>query len=121
MEAFDAQVTFLCVADIARSDAFYGGVLGLDLVRDQGPCRIYQASGGAYVGICDHCDPDPGDVILTLVTDEVDIWASRLEEAGHEVDGPHANHRFEIYHLFVRDPDGHLVEIQRFDVPLEPL
>jgi catechol 2,3-dioxygenase-like lactoylglutathione lyase family enzyme len=118
MDEFDAQVTFLCVADIGRSTAFYGDLLGLELVRDQGPCRIYRASGDAYVGICDHCEPDPGNVIVTLVTDEVDAWAGRLAHAGHEVDGPHANDRFEIYHFFVRDPDGHLVEIQRFDVPL---
>ena len=42
----------------------------------------------------------------------VDLWAARLADAGHEVDGPHANDRFEIYHLFVRDPDGHLVELR---------
>ena len=28
---------------------------------------------------------------------------------------PAHNPRFGIYHLFLRDPDGHLVEIQRFD------
>ena len=115
---FDAQITFICVADIVRSTEFYGDLLGLALARDQGPCRIYRAGDDAYLGICDHCEPDPGNVILTLVTDEVDAWAARLVEAGLDVDGPRANDRFEIYHCFLRDPDGHLVEIQRFDVPL---
>ena len=117
-DGFDAQVTFLFVADLARSAAFYGEVLGLELARDQGACLIYRVGDDAYLGVCDHRPPDPGGMILTLVSDEVDRWADRLRAAGHEVDGPAANERFGLYHLFVRDPDGHLVEIQRFDVPL---
>ncbi len=115
---FDAQITFLYVEDLARSAAFYADVLGLELVRDQGACHIYRVAGRALLGLCDHREPDPGGTIVTLVTDDVDAWAERLAGAGHEVEGPHANERFGLYHLFVRDPDGHLVEIQRFDTPL---
>ena len=117
-QPIDAQITFVHVADLARSAAFYGDVLGLALARDQGACRIYRVTGGAYLGVCDHRPPEPGGIILTLVSDDVDAWAARLVAAGHEVDGPHANPRFAIYHCFVHDPDGHLVEIQRFDDPL---
>jgi catechol 2,3-dioxygenase-like lactoylglutathione lyase family enzyme len=115
---FDAQITFLSVADLARSADFYGGVLGLELARDQGACLIYRVAGDGYLGLCDHLAPVPGGVIVTLVTDDVDGWAERLTAAGHEVEGPAGNERFALYHLFVRDPDGHLVEIQRFDEPL---
>ena len=115
---FDAQITFLYVADLSRSADFYGGALDLELVRDQGACLIYRAAGRGYLGLCSHRPPDPGGVIVTLVADDVDGWAERLRAAGHEVDGPAANERFALYHLFVRDPDGHLVEIQRFDEPL---
>lgn len=118
---FHGQITFLNVSDLERSAAFYGGVLGLELVRDQGACRIYSAGGNAYLGICNHRPPEPGGVIITLVTDDVDGWAQRLRDAGHVVDGPTANDRFAIYHCFVHDPDGHVVEIQRFDDPLPSL
>jgi len=117
-DTFDSQITFLYVADLARSAEFYGGVLGLELARDQGACHIYRVSGAAYLGLCDHREPEPGGTIVTLVTDDVDTWAERLTVAGLDVDGPHANERFALYHVFVRDPDGHLVEIQRFDDPL---
>lgn len=43
----DAQITFLPVADLQRSAAFYEGALGLPLVVDQGTCRIYRVSGRA--------------------------------------------------------------------------
>lgn len=118
LAAFDAQITFLYVADLERAAAFYGGVLGLELARDQGACRIYQVAGHGYLGVCGHRPPEPGGVIVTLVSDDVDGWAERLTTAGYQVDGPDHNERFALYHLFVRDPDGHLVEIQRFDDPL---
>ncbi len=116
--SFDSQITFLYVADLDRSGHFYGEVLGLELARDQGACRIYRTGSDSYVGVCDHRPSDPGGMILTLVSDDVDGWAQRLVDAGFEVDGPDANERFALYHCFVRDPDGHLVEIQRFDQPL---
>lgn len=116
--AFDQQVTFVYVSDLDRSAAFYGDVLGLELARDQGACRIYRVAGDAFLGVCDHRPCEPGGLILTLVSDDVDGWAERLRAAGHDVDGPDDNERYAIRHLFVRDPDGHLVEIQRFDDPL---
>jgi catechol 2,3-dioxygenase-like lactoylglutathione lyase family enzyme len=114
----DALITFVSVTDLDRSATFYGEVLGLELVRDQGACLIYRVAGGAHLGVCDHRPAEPGGVIITLVTDDVDAWAERLRAAGLGVDGPVANARFALYHCFVRDPDGHLVEIQRFDDPL---
>lgn len=93
-------------------------MLRLDLARDQGACHICRVTANSYLGLCDHRAPDPGGTIITLVSDDVDGWAERLAAAGYEVDGPHENERFELSHLFVSDPDGHLVEIQRFDTPL---
>lgn len=116
--AFDSQITFLYVADLERSAAFYGETLGLELARDQGACRIYRTGADAFLGICNHRRSEPGGVIITLVSDEVDAWAARLADAGYDVEGPAANERFALYHCFVRDPDGHLVEIQRFNDPL---
>ena len=119
MTDFDSQITFVYVSDLARSAAFYGGVLKLEMVRDQGACHIYRVATDAYLGVCDHRPVDLGGVIITLVSDEVDAWAERLVAAGYTVDGPSANTQFGLYHCFVHDPDGHVVEIQRFDDPLE--
>jgi catechol 2,3-dioxygenase-like lactoylglutathione lyase family enzyme len=115
---FAAQITFIYVSELDRSASFYGHLLDLELVRDQGACLIYRVAGDAYIGVCDHRVAEPGGVILTLVTDEVDHWADRLKAAGYTVDGPSTSERFALYHCFVHDPDGHLVEIQRFDDPL---
>ena len=115
----DAQITFLPSADLERSRAFYSGVLGLDLVVDQGTCHIYKVAGEAFLGICrrDVVEATEG-VIFTFVTDDVDGWCTRILDSGGRIEsGPEHSDRYRIHHAFLRDPDGHRLEIQRFDDP----
>ncbi|MCB2223460.1 MAG: VOC family protein [Actinobacteria bacterium] len=111
----DDVITFLSVEDLARSDAFYGSVLGLPLVVDQGSCRIYRAAGG-YLGVCERPGAaSPDGVIVTLVAADVDGWHDRLAGVGVPVEqAPRRNDTYGVYHAFYRDPDGYLLEIQRF-------
>ncbi|MDH3306259.1 MAG: VOC family protein [Acidimicrobiia bacterium] len=114
---FEQHITFLPVADIDVSDLFYRTTLGLELALDQGDCRIYRIARDAYLGICvrDPAGPSPG-VMITLVTHDVDTWHRRLLDAGTPCDRPPTrNERYGIYQAFYRDPDGHVIEIQRFD------
>lgn len=117
----DAQITFLPVSDLGRSRAFYEGVLGLDLVVDQGSCHIFRAAPAAFVGTCNRSEVSTVDgVIFTLVVDDVDGWCTRIVAAlGADAieRGPEHSEQYGIYHAFLRDPDGHLLEIQRFDDP----
>ncbi len=117
---FEQTVTFLHTADLEAVTRFYVGTLNLPLVRDQGVCRIFCAAPGAYLGFCTHLDaPRPEGVILTLVTGDVDGWYARLAAQGVEfVKPPAHNSKYHIYHCFLKDPDGYLVEIQKFDEPL---
>jgi catechol 2,3-dioxygenase-like lactoylglutathione lyase family enzyme len=124
------QVTFLYCGDPLATDAFYGGLLGLPLVLDQGTCRIYGVGESAFLGFCrktPNLAPQRTDgVILTLVVAEeihVNQWYEYLLSVGAEdaVERPPAlNPEFNIYHLFLRDPDGYLVEIQVFLDPSWP-
>lgn len=115
---FDANITFLPVSDLDRSHAFYAGQLGLELVLDQGSCRIYAISQGGYIGVCERDEATTADgLIVTFVTEEVDAWYERISAARDDVEPPRLNPKYDIYHFFVRDPDGHLVEVQRFEDP----
>lgn len=126
----DQQVTFLGCADPATTDAFYRDVLGLPLVLDQGACRIYRTGRDAFLGFCRQTANLAGTraagVIITLVVDQremVDAWDRYLRERGYEAaieKPPSLNTQFAIYHLFLRDPDGYLVEIQTFLDPAWP-
>ena len=119
---FDSAVTFCYVADLDRTAAFYEGSLGLELVLDQGTCRIYWAASAAYIGFCRRVEaPRPEGIILTLVTRDVDGWHARLVGRGVVFEQPpRQNPKFNIYHCFLRDPDGYLLEIQRFQDPAWP-
>jgi catechol 2,3-dioxygenase-like lactoylglutathione lyase family enzyme len=119
-EPFAQHITFLTTRDRARTGDFYERVLGLPLARDQGDCRIYRVSANAFIGFCERASaPEPRGVILTLVSDEVDAWYQRLSAQGIAFDKPPTyNPRYRIYHCFLLDPNGYVIEIQRFDEPL---
>ncbi len=117
---FEQFVTFVYCRDIDAAARFYGELLGLPLVLDQGGCRIYRVAAEAFIGICTRPDREPPsrdawNVLLTFVTDEVDAWWAHL--AAHDVEGvqpPKQNDEYQIRHCFVRDPAGYVVEIQQF-------
>ncbi len=121
---FDQQVTFLYCRDLEASAAFYEETLGLSLVLDQGGCRIYRVSADGFRGICrvreGRAIATEG-VIVTLVAADVDGWHTRLAARGVVFETPpKRNPDFAIYHCFLRDPDGYLLEIQRFEDPAWP-
>lgn len=119
----DKQITFIYVTDLEASRQFYENLLGFQLWKDQKTCRIYELTSGAYLGICQSSETSKGkvegsvqnNVIITLVTDDVDDWFNHLQGQGVPSDKPpETNTQYNIYHCFLRDPDGYLIEIQRF-------
>ena len=116
--SIDQQITFLYTHDLAATARFYETVMGLPLAVDQGDCRIYRVSSDGYLGFCLRAEAplQPEAIILTIVTDQVDAWYERLLRHGVPFDKPPAyNPKYRIYHCFLRDPNGYLLEIQRFD------
>lgn len=117
------QVTFLYTRDLQASIHFYEETLGLALVLDQGKCRIYRVSHDGYLGFCqrDNALQAPDGVIFTLVTPEVDRWYQYLQAQGVTFEkAPTFNPDYNIYHCFLRDPNGYLLEIQQFLDPNWP-
>lgn len=115
--SLDQQVTFLHARNLAETADFYENTVGLPLVLDQGSCRIYRTGGDAFLGFCQHLDaPErPQGIILTLVSREVDEWYHYLQQKGVVFEKPpQLNATYNIYHCFLRDPNGYLVEIQEF-------
>ncbi|MCP4164368.1 MAG: VOC family protein [Chloroflexi bacterium] len=114
----EQQITFLYTKDLAATADFYERLLGLALWRDQGDCRIYQVAGNGLLGFCLRLDAPkcPQGIILCLVTDDVDGWYETLKAQGVIFEKPPGlNPTYQIYHTFLRDPNGYLIEIQRFE------
>jgi catechol 2,3-dioxygenase-like lactoylglutathione lyase family enzyme len=114
----DHQITFLHTSDLEATTQFYQETLGLPLALDQGDCRIFRVRPGAYLGFCQRAKASQSGVgiILTLVTDQVDECYEELLELGVTFEeSPTYNPGYDIYHCFLRDPNGYLIEIQRFE------
>lgn len=119
---FEQSVTFLYAAELDRTHRFYSELLGLELVLDQGACRIYRIADQAYLGFCTHGEPTAQDgVIVTLVRRDVEDVYRQLVSRGVRFEVPlRYNARFDITQALFRDPDGYLLELQRFDSPEWP-
>jgi catechol 2,3-dioxygenase-like lactoylglutathione lyase family enzyme len=115
--SFDGFVTFVRTRDLDRARYFYEGMLGLSVVLDQGSCLIFRVSDSGFLGVC-RGEPSPQGVIFTLVATDVRERCAELAAVGVQFEKSVAyNAEFDITHAFLRDPDGHLVEIQRFESP----
>jgi catechol 2,3-dioxygenase-like lactoylglutathione lyase family enzyme len=125
---FEQFVTFLYTSDLAATGQYYEQLLGLPLVLDQGTCRIYRVSPGGFLGFCTRLSttgseaaPPAAQVVITLATSDVDGWYTRLKTRGVHFEKPPTHHQaFNIYHAFLRDPNGYLLEIQQFLDPAWP-
>jgi catechol 2,3-dioxygenase-like lactoylglutathione lyase family enzyme len=112
---YSGSLVFLYVTDLERSSTFYRS-LGLDLLIDQGSCRIFGIGETPMVGVCGGRVPQSDGVILTLVTDRVEQVCADLAARGVVFEQmPRYSEQYDITHAFLRDPDGYLVEIQRFE------
>ena len=117
--SIDSHIVFLATRDLPVTAAFYEKAIGLTLALDQGKCRIYQVADAAFLGFCAKKEVAARDgVIVTLVSRDVDEWYQQLLARGVQFEKePAYNPEFQIYHCFLRDPNGYLVEIQRFEDP----
>lgn len=118
----EQQITFFYTHDLNASTEFYEQKLGLELWLDQGTCRIYSVTGSGYLGFCQASETsilspeNQSSVIFTLVTQQVDEWFKYLQERGVKFEKPPTmNKKYNIYHCFLRDPSGYLIEIQSFE------
>lgn len=114
------HTTFLYTRDLAATAQFYENVMDLQLALDQDDCRIYRVGRDAFLGFCEREEgpAHPSGVILTIVTKEVDRWYDYLVDRGVVFEKePVFNPEYNIYHCTFRDPNGYLIEIQRFEDP----
>jgi len=119
----EQQITFLYTPDLVATANFYEDIMGLSLALDQGSCRIYAITSTSFLGFCvrESTMVENRRVIFTMVTQDVDGWYRMLSERGVLFEKPpEFNPRYQIYHCFLRDPNGYLIEIQRFEDPRWP-
>ncbi len=119
MRVVGAHHMSLTVLEVERSKAFYGGVLGLPEIDrpdfgfpgawyQAGPVQLHliQAPPG-HEPAATEAGPSPIENHLAFEIDDYAAVQRDLEAQGHQVLGLGEN----VGQLFVRDPDGHMVEL----------
>jgi catechol 2,3-dioxygenase-like lactoylglutathione lyase family enzyme len=116
MEIPISGITFLKTRDLEATTEFYTKVLEFELALDQGKCRIFKICPNCFVGFClTEGSTGSDEVILTIEVEDVDGICSYLVDQGVEIEtAPRLNPYYNIYQMFLRDPNGYLLEIQRF-------
>lgn len=115
----------LLVSDLARSRAFYEGVLGLvpsPLRPDLGYPGVWYALGEQEIHLLALPNPDPvhgrpehggRDRHVALAVDDLDALERRLREAGVAASRSRSGRAA----LFCRDPDGNALEFVGLRTP----
>ncbi|HHY89748.1 MAG TPA: VOC family protein [Chloroflexi bacterium] len=118
--AFEGAITFLYYKDLPTVARFYEEVLGLQLVIDQGWAKIYRAAGVAHLGLVDetrgyHRASPIKPVEITLLVDDVDAWYGRIRAMGvPTLSEPRTLDQIGVRMFLLQDPEGYVIEIQKF-------
>ncbi len=117
--AVAGQVTFLYFNDLAKADAFYGDVLGLEKEFDLEWVKIYKLSPTSSVGLVNatrgaHRPSVDKPVMVSMVVGEkeVDAWWQYLKAKGVDVgDAPGAEGDGAVKAFGFKDPEGYSLEV----------
>ncbi|ACL70072.1 nitroreductase family protein [Halothermothrix orenii] len=112
-------IVFFKTTRLEEIKKFYQDRIGMDLWLDQGQCLIFE-KGNLQLGFC---KGDRADIegIITFYFDSkstVDEYYQRFEKEA--LDKPVINEKFNIYHFYIKDPEGRKVEFQTFLHDLNP-
>ena len=113
------QVTFLYFNDLAKADAFYGDILGLEKEFDLEWVTIYKLSPTSSVGLVNatggaHRPSADKPVMVSMVVgeEEVDAWWQYLKAKGVDVgDAPGAEGDGAVKAFGFKDPEGYSLEV----------
>ncbi|GJM40223.1 MAG: hypothetical protein DHS20C20_05050 [Ardenticatenaceae bacterium] len=118
-----SQITFLYYKNLAAAQQFYEGILGLELVEDQGWAKIYCINGAAFVGLVDEAHGSlktqpKNAVMITFVVDDVPGWYDHLRNNQVTILREYGrSESIQIEYFFAEDPGGYVLEFERFLKP----
>ena len=124
---------FLTVRDVARSRAFYADVLGGEVVLDENPAIVKVANTWIIMNPGGGPTPDKPDIVLTApepgdpvsafmnvrVADIAAFYAEARAKGAEFLTEP-LDRKAEL-RCYMRDPDGHLIEVGQATGMLEGL
>jgi len=115
-----ATVLWLYYEELAPLEAFWEGLLGAELLVDQGWAKVYQASATGFVGLVDgarglHEATEDKAVTVSFLTRDIDGWHAWVQERGLELRAAEIGEERSRVRTFVAyDPGGYFLEWDTF-------
>ena len=119
----DGLLTFFYYKDMAKAGEFYEKIMGFELVQDQKWAKIFKVADNAFMGCVDgnigyHKHDPTKPVMLTVIVDNPDAWYEHFVENGVEtLNKPHDDVELNMRIFLLHDPEGYVIEIQKFNDP----
>ena len=100
-------------ADVEAADAFYRGVLGLDIVMDHGWLRTYASASKmtVQVSFASQGGSDTPVPDLSIEVDDLEEALQRVKDSGTAIVYGPVSEPWGVRRFYVRDPLGKLVNI----------
>jgi len=106
-------VANLGTADVEAADAFYRGILGLNVLMDHGWLRTYGSTAKmqVQVGIASQGGSDTPVPDLSIEVDDLAEALRRVQASGMPLEYGPVTEPWGVRRFYVRDPLGRLVNI----------
>ena len=118
-----SQIVWLYYDDLDKLQEFYEGVMGFELITDQGLARIYRVTENSYIGTVDgvrgiHPVREESSVAIAFGVNDVTAWYEHLVANNVKIrKEPRFVESIQIEAMLAEDPGGYVIEIQRFATP----
>jgi catechol 2,3-dioxygenase-like lactoylglutathione lyase family enzyme len=102
-------------ADVQAADTFYRGILGLDLVMDQGWICTYASAASEKIQISFASQGGSGTPVpdLSIEVDDLSEALQRMKDANISIEYDPVTEPWGVKRFYVRDPLGKLVNIMQ--------
>lgn len=99
--------------DLDKAEAFYGGILGLDLLMDHGWFRTYGSAETMRVQVSFGSEGGSGTAVpdLSIEVDDLDEAQARCRQVGVPLEYGPVSEPWGVRRFYVRDPFGQLLNI----------
>ena len=106
-------VANIAAPDVPAAKRFYQGVLGLDLLMDQGWIATYGSPQKASAQLSIMSEGGSGTPVpdLSIEVDDLEAALARVKAAGIAIEYGPADEPWGVRRFYVRDPFGKLVNI----------
>lgn len=103
--------------DLDEAAAFYGGILGLELIMDHGWFRTYGSDEQMTVQVGFGSEGGSGTPVpdLSIEVDDLEEALRRVGKANIPIEYGPASETWGVRRFYVRDPFGRLVNILQHD------